>query len=215
MTRTRTRRLLRRPFVVDPKNYIELTCCSLAHEPNLRSVKPGTEVLNFDALKASTLVGNKKVFQGMIGPCPLGENTAGGAQAYTRRLNGIKMIICSNHFAEDIEELTPAGQKYIWENIFYLKLEPGENMYMPVAPPTLASTSDCPINDDGMWLLVTSGSVWMPGFSLRSSIPLLTFIIFLFVRCCFLVFPGCCSAPKKIFIFLHTGLSIVPFGCLH
>ena len=101
-------------FAVDAKNYIELNCCNLEHEPNLRGVKPGTEVINFDELKASTFVMNKKVFQGMIGPCPLGENTAGGAQAYTRRLNGIKMIICSNHFAEDIAELSPADQKYTW-----------------------------------------------------------------------------------------------------
>ena len=58
------------------------------------------------------------MLQGMIGPCPVGENTDGGAQAYTRRLNGIKMISCSNHFEEDVEGLTPVDQKYIWEYIY-------------------------------------------------------------------------------------------------
>ena len=27
-------------FVVDPKNYIEINCANLVHEPNLRCVKP-------------------------------------------------------------------------------------------------------------------------------------------------------------------------------
>ena len=34
---------------------------------------------------------------------------------------------------EDIEKRTLEHQ-YIWENIFYLKLKPGENMFMPVQP---------------------------------------------------------------------------------
>ena len=137
-------------FAVDPKNYIELNCCNLDHEPNLRSVKPWTEVINFDELKASTFVKNKKVFQGPIGACAMGENTAGGSQAYTRRLNGMKMIICSNHFAEDIDDLSPADQKYIWENIYDLKLKPGENMFMKAAPSTKASSSGCAHHGDGV-----------------------------------------------------------------
>ena len=35
-------------FCVDAKNYIELNCCNLVHEDNLRGVNSGTEVINSD-----------------------------------------------------------------------------------------------------------------------------------------------------------------------
>jgi len=116
-------------FALNIDNYIELNCSNLSHEPNLRSVRFGTEVINFDELKAKTFIENKKVFQGAIGQTTLGENTAAGAQAYTRRLNGIKMIICSNHFKRDVSTLTDEDQDYVWKNIFYLELAPGETMF--------------------------------------------------------------------------------------
>lgn len=116
-------------FALNIDNYLELNCSNLSHEPNLRSVRFGTEVINFDELKANTFIENKKVFQGAIGQTTLGENTAAGAQAYTRRLNGIKMIICSNHFKRDVGTLTEEDQDYVWKNIFYLELAPGETMF--------------------------------------------------------------------------------------
>lgn len=128
-------------FASDLDNYLELNCSNLSHEPNLRSVRYGTEVINFDELKAQTFVQNKKVFQGAIGQTTLGENTAGGAQAYTRRLNNIKMVICSNHFKRDVLNLTVEDQDYVWKNIFYLELEPGETMF---EPPTPVDTGDVP-----------------------------------------------------------------------
>ena len=135
-------------FALNQANYIEINCASLVHEPNLRVVKAGCEVINFDELKAKTFVEQKKLFQGGIGPTSLGENTPGGAQAYTRRLNGIKMVICSNHFKRDVEKLDDDDQDYIWKNIYYVGLGPGETMFEAKAPlPSTSSSFDHDILD--------------------------------------------------------------------
>ena len=138
-------------FVSDQANYLEINCANLVHEPNLRPVRAGCEVINFDELKAKTFVEQKKLFQGGIGPTYLGENTPGGAQAYTRRLNGIKMVICSNHFKRDVEKLDDDDQDYIWKNIYYVGLGPGETMFEAKAPLPSTSSSSEPDNPDGMW----------------------------------------------------------------
>lgn len=39
------------------------------------------------------------------------------------------MIICSNHFKRDVSTLTDEDQDYVWKNIFYLELAPGETMF--------------------------------------------------------------------------------------
>ena len=90
-------------FADSQENYLEINCANLVNEPNLRSVRAGTDVINFDELKAKTFIDHKKVFQGANGPTTSGENTPGGAQAYTRRLDGIKMVFTSNHFKRDIQ----------------------------------------------------------------------------------------------------------------
>ena len=138
-------------FASNQANYLEINCASLVHEPNLRSVKAGCEVINFDELKAKTFVEQKKLFQGGIGATSLGENTPGGAQAYTRRLNGIKMVICSNHFKRDVGQLDDDDQDYIWKNIYYVGLGPGETMFEPKTPiPSISSSFDG-VTLDAMW----------------------------------------------------------------
>ena len=138
----------------DQENYLQINCANLVNEPNLRSVRAGTDVINCDELNAKTFIDHKKVFQGANGPTTLGENTPGGAQAYTRRLNRVKMVITSNHFKRDIEKFDAEDQGYIWKNIYYIQLGPGETMFDEPVPPTSTSTSISAddINPDGMWL---------------------------------------------------------------
>ena len=97
------------------------TCCLFNKELKL--------LISMSLRPRPLLLKTKKVFQGGIGQTTLGENTAGGAQAYTRRLNNIKMVNCSNHFQRDVLLLTEEDQDYSWQHIFYFKLEPGETVF--------------------------------------------------------------------------------------
>jgi hypothetical protein len=116
-------------LAIDREKYYEINCANLMHEPNLRNVSDAHRLINFDELRASTFISNKKIFQGAMGRTTLGENTAGGSQAYSQRLNGIMMVICSNHWARDVLALHGDDQDYIRKNVFLVQLKPGQTMW--------------------------------------------------------------------------------------
>lgn len=90
--------------------------CGAADQPDLRLFDPlHHESIIFDECHASTVANNRKVFQGTTQTVSLG-HSATNVFAYRVWLYGIKMIITSNRWYEDVAELQPSDQAWLHHN---------------------------------------------------------------------------------------------------
>ena len=94
--------------------------CGAAEQPDLRHFDPLVhESIIFDECHASTVANNRKVFQGTTQTVSLG-HSATNVFAYKVWLYGIKMILTSNRWHEDVAALQPSDQAWLHHNSIVL-----------------------------------------------------------------------------------------------
>ena len=106
--------------MASPEGYLEINCKGLTVQPNLRPVNHLTELINFDEASVKWCLDNKKILQGPEIPVTMGDSNT-GMLAYDVLLNGIKMVVCSNTWSEELAKVQCAmDQDYIEKNFLFV-----------------------------------------------------------------------------------------------
>ena len=112
----------------NPSRVFETNCASCP-EPELRDFKAlYHQVILFDEASPKMVLSQKKLFQAP--PCfiELGCSTT-NCHAYRALLSGIRLVICSNGWSEEVEALTSQADKdWLHDNSFLLNVK-GDPMY--------------------------------------------------------------------------------------
>ncbi|CAJ1460246.1 unnamed protein product [Effrenium voratum] len=90
--------------------------CGSADQPDLRPFNPLVhETIIFDECRASTVANNRKIFQGTTQNVALG-HSATNIFTYSVWLHGVKMVVTSNRWHEDVAELPASDQAWLQHN---------------------------------------------------------------------------------------------------
>ena len=81
--------------------YMEINCMNLKTQPNLARLSHKTKLICFDEASVRWCLDNKKMLQGPEAPLTMGDS-ATGMHSYSVQLNGMKMVICSNTWHEEL-----------------------------------------------------------------------------------------------------------------
>ena len=118
--RSRTGKTTCCKLMASPEGYLEINCKGLTVQPNLRPVNHLTELINFDEASVKWCLDNRKILQGPEIPVTMGDSNT-GMLAYDVLLNGIKMVVCSNTWSEELAKVQCAmDQDYIEKNFLFV-----------------------------------------------------------------------------------------------
>ena len=96
--------------------YVNAAACL---EPDLRKYNFFKHsVILFDEASPKMVINQKVLFQASPQWIKLGQSTT-NCYSYDVFVSGVKMIICSNSWAEDLEEMKPEDREWLQENSIY------------------------------------------------------------------------------------------------
>jgi hypothetical protein len=106
----------------EPHEILELSCEGMT-EPDLREVKFNqTRVVLLDECSATLILGYKKVFMGSPALVTLGSSKT-GCYSYKVWTHGVKFVVCTNRWTEDVEALPPSDQQWLQRNTILLQVD--------------------------------------------------------------------------------------------
>ena len=106
----------------EPDEILELSCEGML-EPDLREVKFNkTRVVLLDECSATLILSYKKVFMGSPALVTLGSSKT-GCYSYKVWTHGVKFVICSNRWLDDVQALKPSDQQWLQRNTILLQVD--------------------------------------------------------------------------------------------
>jgi hypothetical protein len=106
----------------EPQEILELSCEGMA-EPDLREVKFNqTRVVLLNECSAKLILSYKKVFMGSPASVTLG-SSKWGCYSYKVWTHGVKFVVCTNRWTEDLEALPPSDQQWLQRNTILLQVD--------------------------------------------------------------------------------------------
>jgi hypothetical protein len=112
-----------------PGATLELNCAGVTCEPDLRAFRPGQHrCLVFDEAAASMVVRNKKLFQAPVDGVCMGQSST-NCYAYTVSCHQVLMVVCSNKWSAELEELSREDREWLQQNQVYVHVS--EPLWLP------------------------------------------------------------------------------------
>ena len=105
-----------------PSRTLDVNCASCDSEPPLRSYNPvDKDAILLDEASASLIVRNKKLMQGPAEPVELG-STQSNMYTYFVYVCKKKLIVSSNKWAEQLQELSESDRSWLEANQIYISV---------------------------------------------------------------------------------------------
>ena len=106
----------------EPDEILELSCEGML-EPDLREVKFNkTRVVLLDECSATLILSYKKVFMGSPALVTLGSSKT-GCYSYKVWTHGVKFVICTNRWLDEVQALKPSDQQWLQRNTILLQVD--------------------------------------------------------------------------------------------
>ncbi len=99
---------------------LDVNCSGVQTEPDLRSFRPSVHAtILFDEASCSMVVRNKKLFQAPPDPVQLGQSST-NCFAYTISVHQCLLVVASNKWAAELEDLSEADRAWLQANQAYV-----------------------------------------------------------------------------------------------